>query len=306
MGEVTAAEDRVHHPWPGSDWIESYWFGFVEPERKLGLVSLLGFNPGENRSRLWLRIFEGDHCTVVETPLDLPLAVPEGNTITVGAYRLEFTEDLRTFTLSYDTPEAAFDLVWAGSTEVKGTTGGRPFPGQTEADPHGHSEQAGAVTGSLRVADREYEISDAYGWRDHLWGHAVSDGWSEMGWWAWLIGTTEDRRLSFNVTSHRFPDGRSGNYGFMFVDGQVNRIWVDDCRLETDETGRHAKACDIRFKNRETDTEYVVRGEWFGPLFMEEPVPSGGVCLINDAPSRFQINDQVAYGTIEMGNVWTD
>ena len=71
------------------------------------------------------------------------------------------------------------------------------------------------------------------------------------------------------------------------------------CTLETDETGRHAKACDIRFKNRDTGDEYVVRGDWFGPVFVEEPVPSGGVCLINDAPSRFQINDQVAFGTIE-------
>jgi hypothetical protein len=305
MSEITAAEDRVHHPWPGTNWIESLWFGFVDPEQGVSLVSLIGFNPGENRSRLWLHIFEGDACTVTETQLDLPLAVPEGNVVTVGAYRLEFVEDLREFAIRYESGDAELDIRWTGNTDIKATTGsGRPFPGQTVEDPHGHSEQGGFVSGTVRVGDRDYSIDEAYGWRDHLWGHAVSDGWSEMGWWAWLIGTTEDRKLAFNVTSHRFPDGRTGNYGFMFLDGSMRRVWVDECTLETDETGRHATACDIRFKDRENGTEYAVRGDTFGPLFVEEPVPGGGVCVINDAPSRFTINDQIAYGTIEMGNVW--
>ncbi|HEX3802003.1 MAG TPA: hypothetical protein VHV75_04105 [Solirubrobacteraceae bacterium] len=304
MGEITMAEDRVHYPWPGTNWIESYWFGFVDPEQRIGLVSLIGFNPGQSRSRLWVHIFEGDRCTVTETQLDLPLAVPDGAVVQVGAYRLEFVEDLQEFAISYNDADAALDLRWTGSSEVKGTTGGRPFPGQIEADPHGHSEQAGTVSGSLRVGERSYTVNDAYGWRDHLWGHAITDGWSEMGWWAWLVGSTEDRRLSFNVTSHRFLDGRTGNYGFMFVDGKVNRIWVDDCTMKTDESGKHPTACDIRFTNRDTGIGYLVHGETLGPLFMQEPVPAGGVCVINDAPSRFMVNDQVAYGTIEMGNVW--
>lgn len=306
MMEITVQEDRIHHPWPGTNWIESFWWGFTDPERKLGLVSLIGFNPGQNRSRLWLHLFEGDHCTVTVTELDLPLAVPDGDSVDVGGYKVQFLDDLKTFGLQYDTDEATLDLRWTGTTDVKSTTGnGRPFPGQTEEDPHGHSEQAGVVSGTVRIGDRNYELSDVFGWRDHLWGHAVSDGWSEMGWWAWLVGSTADRKVCFNVTSHRFLDGREGNYGFMFLDGKVRKLWVDACTLDTDATGRHPTGCDIRFKDREDGTEYVVRGDTFGPLFVEEPV-EGGVCIINDAPSRFTINGQEGFGTIELGNVWRD
>lgn len=304
MGEIAAAEDRPHYPAPGAKWLESYWFGFIDPRTRLSMVSLIGFNQAESRSRLWLHMFEDNRCTMTETQLDLPLAAPDGDSVTVGGFRLQFVADLREFAIAYSSVEACLDLRWLGTSDAKATTGGRPFPGQTAQEPHGHSEQAGMVSGAVRIGDRSYDLHDAYGWRDHLWGHAITDGWSEMGWWAWLVGTTQDRRLSFNISSHVFPDGRAGHYGFMFVDGKVHKTLVHECAVETDSGGRHPLACSMRWTDSDDGVDYVADGEIYGPLHVEEPVSGNRVCIINDAPSHFRVNGKAAYGTIEMGAVW--
>lgn len=302
--EVAAAEDWVHHPPPGDHWLESFWFGFYDAEKRVGMVSLIGFNAVGERSRLWLLMVEGDAVTVDATDLRLPLAIPDGKAVEVGGYRVEVIDDMARYKLSFESEATAFELEWKATSAVKSTPGTRPFPGQREQGPHGHSEQAGVIGGTLRIGENEYEVDDSPAWRDHLWGHAISDGWSEMGWWTWITGTTVDGKESFNVSAHRFPDGREGFYGFMFVDGEISPLHVDRCEVAKSPSGRHPVSCEVSWADTARGRRYELTGEIIAPLYVEEPVP-GGTCIINDPPCAFRLNGQDAYGTLEMGETFS-
>jgi hypothetical protein len=300
--ELPVPDDWIHWPPPGESWLESFWFGFYDPALAVAMVALIGFNARGERSRLWLLLVEDGTVSVDATDLNLPLAAPRGHSVNVGGLCVELVCQSERYRLFYEADNVRFDLSWHARTPVKLTTGGRPFPGQLDKQPRGHSEQAGTVDGELRIAQRSYHIAGAPAWRDHLWGHAVSDGWSEMGEWTWFTGTTESGDLSFNISSHRFPDGRRGLYGFVFRDGAFRKVVVSRCDVETGDSGRRPQSCSVAWQESDSGIEYEMTGEALAPLWVVEPL-AAGVCLVNDPPARFRINGEVAYGTMELGKI---
>ncbi len=64
--------------------------------------------------------------------------------------------------------------------------GEEPAPGSTHSFARGHTEQQMAITGTVRLGDEEFVVTDGFGLRDHSWGPRV---WQSISWYRWITAS---------------------------------------------------------------------------------------------------------------------
>jgi hypothetical protein len=185
----TADDEGAHAATDEPLWNESWYFDFADAEQGAGGWIRLGLYP--NQRAAWVNAllcgpgmptvavndFEAslpdDPGSVITDGIELALAAPEP----LQVYRVE----LRGRGQSYDDPaallrgeagrpvELTMDLVW--------TTAGTPY--QYRITPR--YEIPCTVSGTVTVDDREINVTEVAGQRDHSWG--VRDWWAMD--WVW-------------------------------------------------------------------------------------------------------------------------
>ena len=190
---------------------------------------------------------------------------------------------------------------------------GRPsmFGGEPD-EPHetpgeefakGHYEQLIAATGSIRVGDREWQIS-GNGLRDHSWGPRY---WQAPWYYRWLTANFGSD-LGFMASRVAKKDGPGTRGGFVWDDGQMH--YCDHVELSTEFTGEgsyHERISGLLRSSR-SDREWTFTGEVMDliPLRNRRQDPDGNwlVTRISEGMTRWTMErtgqeDAVGYGLSE-------
>lgn len=230
---ITAVDEALHAPGADPAWQESYYFNWADPEGRHFGLTRIGFNPLAGRVDGLLLTVRDGRLEYVYPGIGLPYdpARPQrpGRGLRAGSLAFTMREPLQRWNIRLDGRNSV-DLNWTASSTPHDfhdgpNTYGEAGPGSAAAM---HFEQAGTVTGSIRVHGSEYQI-DALGQRDKSWG---ARDWSGISGWDWITGHFGPD-LAFNATLSLV--GRSGAAtGFVhrngvnvpLADAQVDYEWT--------------------------------------------------------------------------------
>jgi len=255
--EIVVADDVFHPAKPDeSAWVETMWFAFMVPERRLLGYFYPVFRLNQKLQYGGVRIGEGD----AELPWEIPIYHWEYYTpmqpdvdlrdfSLPGGMSVRCTSPGRRLELSYRSEELTLDLTFDALMRPLRSENTGPFTA------NGHLDQPGRVTGEL-VMHGERIAVDCLAMRDRGWGPRRDNGKVQMG-YAYAIASDRSAFLSVSGT------GRSGKdkvvSGFLMRDGVWAKMASGERVATRDERGR-AIAFDIQAMD-ELGRELHAKGE---------------------------------------------
>jgi hypothetical protein len=160
------------------NWSDGYWNCVGDPDGRVNLITAIRFYQNTN-------VADGYACVSLDDGRQYNLRCsrrlrPRIDELDVGPLWMEIIEGLRTFRFGCRENEQGieFDLLWEASApawdETPGETG---YVDGRIAFQRSNYVQLGYVTGTLRVAGREFMVDrDWVGARDHSWGLGGDSG----------------------------------------------------------------------------------------------------------------------------------
>lgn len=112
-----------------------------------------------------------------------------------------------------------------------------------------HLEIAGAVTGRVRLGEREFMV-DGLGHRDRSWGPRQWNTMRSTRWWPSVFG----KDLCVHMAAHVHVDGHHGVLGYVLRDGVPLRMSDADIAVTMDYDGIGARAAQARFRLPDGET----------------------------------------------------
>lgn len=281
---ILPQDDRRHQPGPERDWNESYWFAFYDPQKRIGVMNRIGLLVNRKQVNLWFFVSRDGRIVHDGTNLNLPL--PEGDIdhLPVGPFTLQCSKPLRDFRMIYCQGDCALDVVWSGSMPVYSFGTGLSNVARY------HIEQAGEAKGEVTLAGEKIALQ-GMGYRDHSCGER---NWTALGRWYWVEGQFGSD-IAFNCFRMIQGEGVEKWGGFIYRDGKMMKVKVKECEVETDEKRTSQRKGRFVFTDVEGRTYELV-----GEVLDICPVDLG-TTNCNDAFARFQLENQVGYGIIELG-----
>ena len=196
-GTVDPADEARHEPDTADQlWNESWYFDFATADGRLGGYVRIGLYPNLGTTWYWAYLVGEGRRLVAVRDHDVP--VPKGPSLELRAEGLwaetvcetaneHWSVNLEAFAVALDDPADAYrgergdrvglglDLEWVEAAPAQMSTGLPRY------------EQACAVQGEVLVGDERIRV-DAFGERDHSWGHR--DWWTMP--WCWTAGRLDD------------------------------------------------------------------------------------------------------------------
>jgi hypothetical protein len=300
----------MHATEGASNFNESMYFNFYDPEQRLGGFVRLGNRPNERYAEqttcLYLpdgRVgfmfqrpeissnehFDAGGCRFeVVTPFE-DLAVRYEGKLVLLDRPLEMADPRKAFR---DNPwvEASIDLSYRGLSPMYGGEpvgdDGQPLTNVDNDFAKGHYEQHVGARGSVRVGDDRWEV-DGHGLRDHSWGPRF---WQAPWWYRWLTGNCGDD-FGFMLSIIAGRDGKRNRGGMIFEDGVYKR--VRQCSIRTGWTGEGSYHQTIRAVARTDEREYAISGDVLSliPLRNRRTTPDGEKLLtrISEGMTEWQV-----------------
>jgi hypothetical protein len=208
-------KDELMHPIKGqSAWSESYYFNFVDPESKLAIFTRMGWRPGDGwADALHVVYLGGDRVafTYGRRNIEQDLSQYNGD-LSVGHLTLGCEVPFDHWTIKYagpaqDIADAAILLErsklrpdgWfkAAQLDMKLDFKALHLPHYAAAGDHGHFEQTGAVSGSIKIDDEVFVVN----------GHGVRDkSWGPRDWGAGTTVSKKPSEESSNGTAQKVAD----------------------------------------------------------------------------------------------------
>ncbi|MGH8992080.1 MAG: tyrosine protein kinase [Acidimicrobiia bacterium] len=157
------------------DTVHTHYFGFQVPDAGIGAYTYIRYQPWFPLCQGGVVIFQGlDHRVVLDAAyLDYRMAMPypavdRSRITTANGYSVEFLELGRSARITYESPEAAFDITQVAVTPL--VARGAVIPGENLHASHepGGSEQFMHCTGELWLRGDTYPV-DCYMPRDRSW-----------------------------------------------------------------------------------------------------------------------------------------
>ena len=218
-GTIPSPDDEFHPPAEHDpEWMETCWFTFTVPERRLSGQLYPFFNHGlqvaaagayfwdEQGDQVWNCRYAKNfwHLPFPDTPLsDLTLA---------NGIRYRCLEPGQRYAVRYDDPdgdEVSVDLTFTGVAAAHRLGSS-------------HLDQPGRYQGTIRLHGETIPV-DSYGFRDRSWGHRTQFGGTLQGSGAAGGGysyATASERDGFHVITMNFGDGCVGIHGHLVRDGE--------------------------------------------------------------------------------------
>lgn len=210
MGTLLSAADEYTHPvGPASNWNESRYVDFFDPDARVGGWFRLGNRPNEGRAEMsaCLHLPGG----AVAFMFDRPSIT--GNELEAGGQSWQVVEPWVRTTVRYAGPMLVLDDPWALTDPKSAFTGSPRIDAEVELTCQGqglpsvmgwdqdhidliflpgqadfHYQHLVHVTGSVRVGDRTFDV-DGRGGKDHSWGPR---NWHAKRYFRWLIMSGDD------------------------------------------------------------------------------------------------------------------
>ncbi|MBV8559845.1 MAG: hypothetical protein JO050_03675 [Acidimicrobiia bacterium] len=201
---VDPGDEGRHEPEPADPlWNESWYFDFATPDGSLGGYVRVGLYPNLGTTWYWAYLVGPGRPLVAVRDHDVPL--PRGPSLELRAEGLwadtvceapleHWSVNLEAFAVALDDPAEAYraergdrvgfglDLEWVAAAPAQMSVGLPRY------------EQPCAVQGEVLVGEERISV-DAFGERDHSWGHR--DWWTMP--WCWTAG-----RLGDGTAFHAF------------------------------------------------------------------------------------------------------
>lgn len=319
--------DELMHP-AGDDpaWSESYYFNFVDPASKLGMFTRMGFRPGSGwADALHVVYLAGKRVafTYGRREIGRDLSAYDGD-LEAGDLTIDCVEPHRKWRITYRGP--AQDIADAGILLMrrKSRPDGWFAPATLDMDlafdcltephfaargSHGHFEQSGHVTGSIRLDDDHWTVS-GYGVRDKSWGPrdwgagtrdsgaapataAPSGPAPFVNWFSMNFG----EHAALGGSCFRHPDGVIRGAGWLARDGKHTDL--ENVVIESDYAAGSILHTGVRLTGATAEGEAVeITGRVLNVCPTKIAMP-GGATFVNEGLTEFRWGERTGYGIAE-------
>ena len=191
---------------------------WLDPVSAAGAVVAFGTFPNREVGLTWVAGNVGG-TDVARSMNDLQLVSDDRRTARLGAGGVHFSrlgEGRGSLTIEAGPVSASVEFLdlYPESSWLAGSSA------ELDQLAHGHIEASSLVTGSLTVDGRRVEFESALGHRDHSWGPRRLEVCRNHRWLAGTCGAS----LSFSLDNLVTIDGRLSTFGFVVMDGSVQRL----------------------------------------------------------------------------------
>lgn len=321
--------EEMHTVGTASHWSESYYFNFYDPIAEVGIFTRMGWRPGSGwADALHVVYLPGSRVafTYGRREIDEDLTRYTGD-LNVGNLSIACVEPHKEWTLAYsgeaqDISDGAVLLQRSKLRPEGWFTPAHMEMGLTmdcQSDPHfvlgeehGHFEQCGRFTGTVKVGADEWEV-DGYGVRDKSWGPrdwsmggSVSDKSGgidsspspHVNWFSMNFGPD----LAMGGSVIRQADGSWTTMGsWLFRDGTTTELANVDVESEYREGSILHQNVRMTIITANGETIHIT-GEVINMCPTKVPAP-GGAIFINEGLAKFQWEDKTAYGISEQWHI---
>ena len=233
MSELTPADDRFHPPPDRGEawWTETAWFSFWVPERLLSGSLYPLFRPNLGVCSAGVYVWDDTADDPWEVPYaktfwHLPMPATDLTELALATgLSYECIEALRCYRLRYaDGDDLTLDLTFEGLVA----------PHAVIASPeHGHLDQPGRVSGSLRLHGEEIAV-DCLAMRDRSWSVRSDTGSTRAGY----SYATASATHGFHTMSVFAGDGDVVLAGYLLRDGELADLRGGSRRVTERDRGR--------------------------------------------------------------------
>ena len=317
IGRNLKPEDEYpHEPGPESNFNESMYFNFFDPERGLGGFVRLGNRVNEEYAEMTVCLYLPDGRVLFgfERP-----EIKTNTTFDAGGLRFEViepTEKLRSVFRGellelkeprlMAQPDRAFaespqvgvdlELVHEAAGPLYGRAGSR-----TEEDrpaeqqfARAHYEQHTLVRGELRLEGEAPQPLHGHGLRDHSWGPR---SWQAIEGYEWLT-MNFGMELGAMVSVIRRPDSEPQQTGVLVREGEIDLIRNVSIEPEYEDNGLYHRALRVRFttaRKQSYEIEGTVRS--FIPLRHRR---GGHLTHVGEGMTEWRWEGRTGYGMSEL------
>jgi len=314
IGNLVAEDDYTHPLGEETNFNESMYFNFFDPDQSVGGFLRLGNRANEGNAEMTVCVFLADGRVLFNfkrAPID------HNDAFEAGGMKFEVIEPSEALSSVYQgnaveltdarsmaDPSEAFrnsprrrlsiDLSHRASGPMYGNSRSKAEEGRSADQQFGkaHYEQHMRVTGQLEIDDEAIEIR-GYGLRDHSWGPRH---WQAIESYEWLtMNFGPDFGAMVSVIRRDADHERKG--GVIVRGGQLTLIDSVEIETEYESNGLYHRNLDVKLQTvdgEKLDISGEVRG--FIPLRNRR---QGLVTHIGEGMTRWQCGDQVGYGLAE-------
>jgi hypothetical protein len=324
-------DERMHPVGDAPAWSESYYFNFVDPDRKIGMFTRMGFRPGDGwADGLHAVYLGGDRVAFTYGRRDIERDLNRyDHDLTVGGLSLVCVVPFQNWEVGYQGPaqdiaDAAILLErrkarppgWYRDAKLDMTIDFNALsePHYAASGERGHFEQTGSVRGHIALsragASETFAVS-GFGVRDKSWGPrdwgAGSGGASTgrasstrpsgpapfVNWFSMNFGAA----LALGGSCFRHADGALRGAGWIHRDGRTQDL--TDVLIESEYLPDSIWHTAIRLTARTADGAPVdVAGKILTICPTKIPM-AGGATFVNEGLAEFTTEGMTGYGISE-------
>ena len=321
---MSKTNDELMHPVGDHPaWSESYYFNFVDPTTGIGMFTRMGFRPGSGwADGLHVVYLPGKRVAFTYGRRDIgkDLSQYDGD-LAAGNLKITCDEPHKTWRVAYQGPAQDIEDARILLTRSKARPDGWFTPAELDmqvtfactTDPHfaargehSHFEQAGHVTGEIRLGEETFSV-DGYGVRDKSWGPrdwgAGSQGGGDatpnegpapfVNWFSMNFGAD----TALGGSCFRGADGTLRGQGWMLRDNQS--VALEEVTIATAYETDSIIHESVILEARTADGEHIeMQGQVLSVCPTKIPFP-GGAIFVNEGLTEFSWGERTGYGIAE-------
>jgi len=229
---ITAADDYTHPVGTATNFNESMYFQFHDPERGLSGFVRLANRPNEGRGERTVCLYLPGGAVAFDFARP---PVTTNDTMSAAGLTVEVVHPMEELRVTFDgavrvlndpramiEPKAALAAADERACHIALTFNGvspaheQTFDAAGESFAPNHYEQLAAASGLISLGDDTITVA-GHGLRDHSWGPR---SWQAPWFYRWLHGCTDE--FGFMVAHFEDPDGTTRCGGFVVDKGQLH------------------------------------------------------------------------------------
>ncbi len=287
---IEANDDKRHQPDTDDQlWGESWYFNFYDPKNRVGMFTRMGLYPNKDVANMAVLVVADGREVYNRAWHNLPL--PEGDIdtgISLGGVTYRANEMLKSYSLTFadELTPLNFNLCWEALMPPHNSMEGLQLNAATSF----HLEQAGKISGTIKLRDTEWQI-DGVGNRDHSIGirNWAAFTHHELAWPVFEDGT------ALGILRIYFEGGGSADLCWAYVDGAIDTLSLEEFTTTLNDEGRalSAKVAAVDGKGRRFEIDCIRQAVVHWPF---------DAYVLNEGAFEFRLADgRVGYGLLELG-----
>ena len=314
IGNLVPEDDFTHELGPESNFNESMYFNFFDPEQSIGGFVRLGNRANEGQAEMTVCIYLQDGRVLFAFKR---AKISNNDAFDAGGLRFEViepSEKLRTVyqggVIELDNPKEladpgrafkqsprrkiSLDLVHQACGPMYGNSKSEKESGRSAENQFAkaHYEQHMRVTGSIDLGEKQVEIA-GYGLRDHSWGPRY---WQAIERYEWLtMNFGPDLGAMVSVIQIAGEKARQG--GVIVRDGELIPIKNVTIDAQYEDNGLYHRALVAKVETRDGET-LEIQGEVKGFIPLRNR-REGMTTHIGEGMTEWTLGDRKGYGLSE-------